>query len=338
MPPETLSFTALLLNRGVSISKRAPRSSATNNANGRLDVGDATLVLRLLALLDTTRPVDIDQNDLNENGVLDSGDAVKILRAVAGIGAGPTAAAAQAVPSEAGSGAGIASLSPSTVSANPGSLVTFQVRLQGLESPVAGASFTVNYPAGVLRLRGAQDYRTGPLVPQNAAPVWNVGVNGGVRFAASSSTSWPANNGVLAELTFEVLSPPAGGVTWPVSLSNVEVTADGYDMNVLPSVGATFSVRPQLGGLSQTVSGNVTFSFNSVGGSYVVEASTNLVNWVTLTNVVGQVDRFTSLILRADRFHGASTGHASCSSGRGVILRGTGRICALVFHPVVCIG
>ena len=259
-----------------------------NNANGRLDIGDATLVLRLLALLDTTRPWDIDQNDLNDNGVLDSGDAVKILRAVAGIGTAPAAAAVHTVSAHAGSGAfGSASLTPSTVSGNPGSLVTFQLRLEGVESPVAGAAFTLNYPAHVLRLRGAQDYRVGPLVPQNATPVWNVGVSGQVRFASSSSTSWPANNGVLAELTFEVLNPPAGEFAWPVSLSSVEVTSDGYDLNVLPSAGATFSVRPQLDGLTQTASGNVTFSFNSVGGSYVIEASTNLVNWVTLTNVVG---------------------------------------------------
>jgi len=257
-----------------------------NNANGRLDVGDATLVLRLLALLDTTRPWDIDQNDLNDNGILDSGDAVKILRAVAGIGAAPAVAAAPAVTAEAG-GAGSASLTPGVVSGNPGSLVTFQVRLQGLESAIAGASFTVNYPANVLRLRGAQDYRTGPLVPQSAAPVWNTATSGQIRFAASSSTAWPANNGVLAQLTFEVQNPPAGEFAWPVTLGNVEVTADGYELNALGSASATFSVQPLLSGLTPTASGSMTFNFSSAGGSYAVEASTNLLNWVTLTNVVG---------------------------------------------------
>jgi hypothetical protein len=268
-----------------------------NNANGRLDVGDATLVLRLLAQLDTTRAWDVDQNDLNGNGILDSGDAIKIIRAAAGIGApAPLALSGlgvQAKASELSSITGTATLAPDLLRGNPGSLVILQVRLQGVSTPIAGASFTINYPASVLRFRGAQDHRAGGLVPRNAAPVWNVGPsqnnyntqNGQVRFAVSSSTHWGANSGVLAELTFQVQTPPAGQFSWPVTLSNVEITPDGYQLGSLPGSSAAFTIQPDLGAAGRSSSGTFTFSFAG-SGSYVVEASTNLLDWTVLTNVV----------------------------------------------------
>src|SRR5437764_13630397 len=40
-------------------------TTGDNNGNGRLDIGDATLLLRLLAQLDTTRSWDLSRNDLN---------------------------------------------------------------------------------------------------------------------------------------------------------------------------------------------------------------------------------------------------------------------------------
>ena len=54
-----------------------------NNGNGVLDIGDVTLLLRLLAQIDSTRPWDLTRNDLNTNSALDSGDAIRILRAAA---------------------------------------------------------------------------------------------------------------------------------------------------------------------------------------------------------------------------------------------------------------
>jgi hypothetical protein len=273
-----------------------------NNANGRLDVGDATLVLRLLALLDTTRPWDVSRNDLNHNGVLDSGDAVKILRAAAGIetpGGAPAVSGEDLSISAAGVSAsaivaGRATLVPWALLGNPGSLVTVQVRLEGVEIPIAGVSFTVNYPANILRLRGAQDHRAGVIVPQSATPVWNVAPDqndystqsGQLRFAVGTSSAWSANNGILADLTFQVQNPPAGQFAWPITLGNVEITPDGYELGTLASTGATFSTRPQLGGVTRIESGTFTLGFNAgTGGSFVIEASTNLVNWVVLTNV-----------------------------------------------------
>src|SRR6185503_12307092 len=94
-----------------------------NNGNGRLDVGDATLVLRLLTLLDTTRSWDVEQNDLNNNGILDSKDAIKVIRAAAGIGAPPAPLAGFQVQSKglaaSSSIAGSATLVPETLRGNP---------------------------------------------------------------------------------------------------------------------------------------------------------------------------------------------------------------------------
>ena len=58
-----------------------------NNANDRLDVGDATRIQRLLV---RTRPIArawdvIKANDLNGSGSLDPGDVTKVLRTVVGL-------------------------------------------------------------------------------------------------------------------------------------------------------------------------------------------------------------------------------------------------------------
>jgi hypothetical protein len=170
-----------------------------------------------------------------------------------------------------------------------------QVRLQDITTPISAASFTIGYPANVLRFRGAQDHRAGSMVPQSAAPVWNVGPgqndylnqSGQLRFAVSASSPWPSRDGVLAELTFEVLNPPAGEYSWPVTLYHVEVTPDGYDLKSLQTSAATFTTQPELGSVALGPSGNFTFTFgSSLGANLVVEASTNLLDWVTLTNVV----------------------------------------------------
>ena len=50
-----------------------------NNANDRLDVGDATRIQRLLVRMDIARAWDVSGNDLNGNGALDPGDVTKVL-------------------------------------------------------------------------------------------------------------------------------------------------------------------------------------------------------------------------------------------------------------------
>ena len=62
-----------------------------NNANDRLDVGDATLIQRLLTGIDPVRFWDRSGNDVNENTALDSGDVIRVLRAVVRLDPQPAA-------------------------------------------------------------------------------------------------------------------------------------------------------------------------------------------------------------------------------------------------------
>jgi hypothetical protein len=55
---------------------------ADNNGNDRLDVSDASAILRMVTQIDPPRAWDIAANDLNQNNILDAGDAVRVLRVV----------------------------------------------------------------------------------------------------------------------------------------------------------------------------------------------------------------------------------------------------------------
>jgi hypothetical protein len=290
-------------------------SPGDNNGNDHLDVGDATLVLRLLARLDSTRPWDVPRNDLNQNGVLDSGDVIKILRAAAAIDPQPQLAPAAVDLGPPGAATPIAGALPSMTESlflpelavlNPlkfggtnGQLVTVQVRLTNIRTALSGASFTLNYPVTALRLPGAQFHHTGPLVPVNAMAVWNVAPaqnnyalqNGRVTLAVSSAIAWPNNNGVLAEFTFEVQPGATNQFAWPLTLTGVEITSDGFDTRPLfPSAGVFIGRKPLSGLLSvlrRHLSGELEFTLTGdPGAAYTIEASSDLAHWATLTNVV----------------------------------------------------
>src|SRR4029079_1154061 len=63
--------------------------TADNNANDRLDVSDASAILRMVTQIEPTHDWDIPANDLNHNNVIDAGDAIKVLRVVAQIAPQP---------------------------------------------------------------------------------------------------------------------------------------------------------------------------------------------------------------------------------------------------------
>jgi hypothetical protein len=129
------------------------------------------------------------------------------------------------------------------------------------------------------------------MVPRNAAAVWNVAPtqiystqNGRITFAASSASPWPANNGVLAELTFEVQAAAGSQYAWPLTLSAVEITPDGFRTEILPSSGNLFigrdPVRPLLSLPTWTVSGEIEFTISGDSGArYAIEASSDLTTW-----------------------------------------------------------
>jgi hypothetical protein len=294
------SATARILSSGTATG------TGDNNANGRLDIGDASLLLRLLAQVDPTRPADLSRNDFNHNGVLDTGDAVKILRIVAGIDSAPASAVASLKPSKALNisfsalpSAEVAILNPEHLRGTPGQLVTVQVRLQNLQTLLSGATFSLDYPVQALRLRNSQSLRLGGAVPPNSLALWNVGPaqnnfstqNGHVTLALSSSLPWSSSsNSLIAELTFEVQSGATSQLLWPITLQGAEITSDGYNTHAIGVQSMSFSARDALPAALTGVNRDNTghFAFNITGDSganYIIEASEDLVNWSLVQNV-----------------------------------------------------
>jgi formylglycine-generating enzyme required for sulfatase activity len=282
-----------------------------NNANDRLDVGDATVMQRLIARFDIPRAWDVAANDLNQSRDLDSGDVIKVLRVVVGLdpqpevpgGAGQhgLVAGARANVSRHGSAtqprseaaAESTALVTDQLRASPGEFVTIQVWLKNLATPISAASFTLDYPADALRLLNPQAHRLGPTVAADSA-LWNVAPSyeaqtGRVSVAAISANPWTLTSGVLAEFTFQVQAGALGQGRWPLQLSAVEVAGkNGYDVRTLP--GATLGLNPpppRLPGKLQ-LSGDTRRLLleGEVGLAYLVQASSDLQEWKDLKTLV----------------------------------------------------
>ena len=284
-----------------------PTSPGDNNGNDHIDIGDVTLLLRLLAQMDSIRPWDIPRNDLNQNGLLDSGDVIKMLRAASAIDAPPPPPEVALEPgAEATPAAGtplpgpVAMLTPVRSSGTAGQLVTVQVRLQSLLKPISGVTFTLHYPVAALRLTGPPSHRTGPVVPGDAVAIWNVAPaqnnyetqDGRVTLAVSTPTPWPAD-GVLAELTFAVQPGATAQHLWPLTLTSVEVTGNGFDPRPVASLSYVFIGRKPLpsllGNLRKLLSGECHLTLSGdAGATYRIEASEDLLHWTTLTDIVNR--------------------------------------------------
>jgi hypothetical protein len=266
--------------------------SLDNNANGRWDVGDANLLLRLITRLETIRPWDTSRNDLNVNGVLDSGDVVKLLRAVA---ATPEPGLAEGQVNPAAVMAERVVLSPARQRGEAGLFVTVQVRLEGLVKPVSAADWVVNYPVGAVRLSAKQFPRVGTLMPAGAVMTYTDDGAGKLRLSlgsagpASDGTAAVSPNGVLAELTFEVLAGATSQYAWPLTVSSVEAWSDGYSRRLLAGSSAVLVGRnPVAGQVSGVIHQDGAFRFSlkgDAGADYVVETSEDLVNWTTWKTV-----------------------------------------------------
>src|SRR5688500_13159513 len=171
-----------------------------NNANDRLDVGDGSIMLRMVSRIDPVRLWDRNLNDLNANRDLDPGDVIKVLRAVVGLDsqpqapvAGSSAKKSQTAATEDGGGSGLVVttapdpepvslfvpglLAADQATAAAGEKVTVEVRLTSAVTgnrPLSGASFRLKYPVEALKLENATAHSVGALVPNGAVAVWNV--------------------------------------------------------------------------------------------------------------------------------------------------------------------
>jgi hypothetical protein len=287
-----------------------------NNANQRIDIGDAVVISRLQVGLELPRSWDVGLNDLNTSGTIDSGDVVRALRVAVGLDAAPAAAPlalaangrraavsamdlthseGRNVVQTGGGGSAntndVAALEfPDGAMATVGQPYRVVVRFTKLGGPISGLNFTLTHPETLV----LGDHTTGTLIPGDALPIWNTGV-GTVTLAAIRATVWPTTNGVAAVLTFI----PTGGFTaqakWSLGLSPVEVTGSGFDIRSLDSVATdVYSVTPPpvapvMGFSPRVADGSFSLEIRAaMGVDVVVQSSTNLTVWTLVQHVSGQ--------------------------------------------------
>ncbi|HEX7859480.1 MAG TPA: immunoglobulin domain-containing protein [Verrucomicrobiae bacterium] len=319
--PESLTTPVTLVLNGVYSDAGDPITSGTavesteiritrreyigdNNANDRLDVGDATAIIRMLTALDPIRVWDVTGNDLNVNSSLDAGDIVRVLRAVVNRDPQPGEnhgrLAALAVQSLTPG----ASLAADRTRLVAGQQVRVQVNFALPGVSLSGASFRLDYPPSALRLESSSAHIAGPRVPQNAVAMWNLAPsqdyaaqNGTIHYGASTATAWAANSGSVAELTFTVLNGAATKYAWPIRLVSGEA-GSGIDVIPLAPAQLVLTGRDAQSAEFNTAALNVTsgaFELRLTGEPdvrYQIESSTNLVDWQNLgifSNATGAI-------------------------------------------------
>jgi hypothetical protein len=235
----------------------------------------------------------------------DAGEAIRVLRidvgldpvgsqapAVFRVGPGGEERLQGGVPSVASVSGELYRFSLDPSSAAAGSLVRVRVHLLPGADGLAGVSFALRYDPIALRPRSVTDLRLGALVPASALVLWNPATDsavsaasGVIRFAAATARSWPTDEGLLAEVQFEVQSAAGERVLWPIVLERFELTRSGYDL-VSGAVGTLNfkgrDVRPlQLHPLARQSDGGWGVQITGEPKSRIrVEASSDLVDWV----------------------------------------------------------
>jgi len=297
-------------SQGASVAVTKRKIKGDNNANDRLDVGDATVMMRLVAGLDPSKSWDTTGNDLNSNGALDSGDVVKVLRTVVGIDPQPVVPAGlKAMDGGAIAALGGVELVADKMKPAAGEKLTVEVRISGQTKPIAGASLRLEYPVTALRLDNSTAHQVGSMAPASGALLaWNVSPNvndyaaqnGAISLGVSSATAWPTNNGVLARFTFTVQAAAAGRYSWPVQLKNLEISRDGFQNEVIGDASVNFIARaPAPASFDPSVhfnaNGSAKLSFQGdLGATYMVFGSSDLTVWKVIgtysTTISGAIE------------------------------------------------
>jgi PKD repeat protein len=282
----------------VEISPRA--FTGDINGNGRLDIGDAALLQRLILGVDAPRSWDLGLNDLNGNNALDSGDVTRLLRAVVGLSPQPFGATLENI-----SNLDVknrfksqlkaeAQLLPELISGKAGDTVTVQIRIQNLANPISGAFIRLRYPTAAFELVSAQSYDAGILVPNDAVKIWNsLPAEGVISFAASSGKTWTNQNGILAEVSFKINSGVPDQTAFQMNLEQVEVSGNSFESPSLRVVDSLYVSGvayppPQVRSLKLLAGGTVELNVSSeMNQSLLVEFSEDLKQWAPLATLPG---------------------------------------------------
>jgi hypothetical protein len=266
-----------------------------NNGNNRLDIGDATLMMQFVTALVAVQPWDFLANDLNHNGQLDLGDVIQVLRVVVGLDPQPKGPKTRLSSTVVGddSASSVLKLTASNSSIAAADVLRVQVSIEGNTEPFAGVSFELHYPTNALRLIDGQSLRPGPIVPASAAVLWNVSPfendfanqDGNLTGAFSTGIPWPANHGTIAEISFQIQAGVSSEVTWPVTLTNGELSdgshvqsLSGDEIELVTRVPASLAfVEADKSSIRLHVSGQP-------GAACRVEYSDDLVAWVALSS------------------------------------------------------
>jgi hypothetical protein len=282
----------------------ARRLTGDNNANHRLDIGDATTMQRLLAGLEFIRPWDVSGNDVNRNVDLEVGDVVRVLRAAVGIDPQPmpqgweddlTASRLSPQNKEAvgphGSGGFVPTLS--AFQAEPGESVTLQIWRAGVDLPFAGLTLRIEYPVEALRIRNEQAHRFIAQVPEETLVLWNLAPaesnyslqSGRLTLGVSHAMPWPVWSSVMAEVTFEVQPGQSARSQWPIRIDAIELATDGFELFTLPASTIHYIARAPLPPIIETEwmgftgNGFALKVTGEAGVTYVLEASQDLIEW-----------------------------------------------------------
>ncbi len=260
-----------------------------NNANQRIDIGDAEVISQLQLGLEELRSWDVELNDLNQSSGIDSGDVVKALRIVVGLDAQPTLQRTADLHG------------PNQESVNTNDLVVLSlpdgpvatisqpyrvvVKVTRLGRSITGLSFRLNHPASLTLV----DFQVGPLIPADAIHALNT-TAGSVNFAAVRSGLWPNDQGDAATIIFMPQASFGERVEWPVQLNGVEVASNGFELRSLDSTSSLVRSRPgqiKLGLSLPNPEGPWNIEIlTDVSGELVVETSMNLIEWTEVVRVM----------------------------------------------------
>lgn len=275
------------------------RLKGDNNANQRLDIGDAVVMSRLQVGLEVGREWDVPLNDLNETGDLDNGDVIRVLRTVVGLDPQPVPGGGTTRSRQGRQHSPLPLANTNEVLAlefPDGSVATLGqpwrvvVRLEKSRQAPSGLNFTLRFPAG-LTLVGKQ---VGALVPAGALPLWGE-VSGGLTFAAVSPDVWPASTGVAAVITFTANEGLAAQDDWLVSVVPAELTFNGYEIRSMDHVSGVVRssrvslVPPVMALRPPEADGRLSLEVSAGPGEEVVlETTTDLIVWSESQRVTGR--------------------------------------------------